>query len=84
MDHLSLKQRDMIERCGWSKASASQIYNGTQDYSPKIVKEAARALNVRTYELLIHPDRALFLRKLEEAARTFADVAADSDEFPSH
>jgi transcriptional regulator with XRE-family HTH domain len=68
MDHLSVKQTEMSKRTGWSKASASQLYNGVQDYSPNVVNEAAKALNVAGYELLMIPERAMALRRLRETA----------------
>src|SRR5690348_204233 len=63
MDMLGVKQKDMIVRTGWSKASMSQLYNNKQDYSPKIVNEAATALNVEPFELLMKPERAMALRR---------------------
>lgn len=68
MDMLGVKQAEMIRRTGWSKASASQLYNGVQDYSPNIVEAAALALHVAEYELLLPPERAMALRRLRESA----------------
>jgi len=62
------KQTEMMELTGWSKATMSQLYNGKQDYSPKIIKEAADALKVSHYELLMHPDEAMALRRLRQDA----------------
>jgi transcriptional regulator with XRE-family HTH domain len=61
-------QARMMEDTGWSKATMSQLYNGKQDYSPKVVNEAARALNAEPYELLLHPDAAMAIRRLRENA----------------
>jgi transcriptional regulator with XRE-family HTH domain len=61
-------QTKMMERTGWSKATMSQLFNGTQDYSPNIVNDAAKALNCEPYELLMHPDRAMRLRRVREDA----------------
>lgn len=70
-------QTKMRDLAGWSKATMSQLYNGTQDYSPKVVNEAARALNIRPYELLMHPDQAMALRRQrEDSLRIVADTAA--------
>ena len=68
MDMLEVNQAEMIRRTGWSKASASQLYNNKQDYSPKIVNEAAEALNVAPFELLMKPWEAMALRKQRAAA----------------
>lgn len=80
MDYYGLKQARMMELTGWSKASTSQIYNGVQDYSPKIVREAALAMNLQEYELLMHPDDAMSLRKLRSTAEQIVQIAHDSEE----
>jgi len=62
----------MMELTGWSKATMSQLFNGTQDYSPKILTEAAKALNVEPFELLMPPERAMSLRRMRESAISIA------------
>jgi len=61
-------QARMMERTGWTKASMSQLYNGTQDYSPRIINDAAAALQIEPFELLLPPERAMNLRRLQAAA----------------
>lgn len=56
-------QARMMEMTGWSKATMSQLFNGTQDYSPKVVNEASSALNCQPYELLMPPELAFALRR---------------------
>jgi transcriptional regulator with XRE-family HTH domain len=63
MEALGVSQAEMIRRTGWSKATASQLYNNKQDYSPKLVNEAAVALNVERWELLMTPATAAAIRK---------------------
>lgn len=65
-------QAKMMERTGWSKATMSQLFNGTQDYSPAIIEAAATALGVEPFELLLPPDRAMALRDFKRAARVIA------------
>jgi hypothetical protein len=78
MDMLSVNQAEMCRRTGWSKATASQLYNNVQDYSPKLVNEAAEALRVEGFELLMKPERAMALRRQREAAIVLAhDAEAD-------
>jgi transcriptional regulator with XRE-family HTH domain len=83
MDACGLKgrgaQAKMCELTGWSKASMSQLYNGSQDYSPKIITEAARALKIAEYELLMHPDHAMALRRLQTSAQQIVSLAHDAD-----
>lgn len=61
-------QARMMELTGWSKATMSQLYTGRQDYNPKLLEEAAQALKAEPFELLIHPERAMALRRLRETA----------------
>jgi transcriptional regulator with XRE-family HTH domain len=63
MDTLEVSQAEMMRRTGWSKATASQLYNNKQDYNPKLVKQAAVALNVERWELLMTPAQAAAIRK---------------------
>lgn len=70
------KQADMMRLTGWSKATMSQLYNGKQDFSPKILKEAAGALGIEPYELLIHPDQAMALLRLRKDALRVVETAA--------
>jgi len=77
MEMLGVNQAEMIRRTGWSKASASQLYNNKQDYSPKIVNEAAEALKVAPFELLMRPEQAMAMRRQREAA---LQIVASSDE----
>lgn len=58
----------------------SQLYNGEQDYSPKIINDAAAALNLEPFELLMHPDRAMNYRKMHESALR---IASDNPTPPS-
>lgn len=67
MDSLEVSQADMCRRTGWSKATASQLYNNVQDYSPRLVNEAAEALGVRRFELLMRPEEAMRLRREQGA-----------------
>ena len=43
MDTLRVNQAQMIERTGWSKTTASLLYNCQQDYNPALVTSAAAA-----------------------------------------
>lgn len=70
-------QAKMMELTGWSKATMSQLFNGTQDYSPKVVNDAARALNTEPFELLMLPERAMAMRRWrEDAIRIAAESSA--------
>lgn len=76
-------QAKMMELTGWSKATMSQLFNGTQDYSPKVVNDAAKALNLQPYELLMHPDAANALKALRNDALRVVETAKGLSEAPS-
>ena len=82
MDHLGVNQAEMVRRTDWSKASASQLYNNKQDYSPKVVNEAAIALNVAPYELLMKPETAMALRRLRQDALRVVEDAKQLEPAP--
>ncbi len=70
-----VKQTQMMKRTGWSKAKMSQLYNAQQDFNSEILIEAANALHIHPYELLMHPDAANHLRTLQ---KTGLAIAADT------
>lgn len=76
------KQTDMMELTGWSKATMSQLYNGKQDYSPKILEEASEALNVEPFELLMLPERAMAMRRFRETAAAIVELEPKADPEP--
>lgn len=67
METLKVRQADMMKRAGWSKTTASLLYNCQQDYNPQLVRDAARALNVEEWELLMPPSLAMQIRRLRAA-----------------
>lgn len=75
MDHLRVNQAYMVNHAGWTKTQASHLYNRQKDYKPDLVKSAAFALKIAPYELLMHPEDAMALRRLRENALT---IAADN------
>lgn len=79
MDALGKKQADMVKLTGWSKATASQLYNGTQDYSPKVVNEAAQAFHCAPYELLMPYEEAMALRRVRGDAKRLVESGEKLD-----
>lgn len=73
------RQAKMSELTGWSKATTSQLYNNDQDYSPKVVNEAAAALKAEPWELLMPPERAMALRRFRSAAEDIVTLVHDAD-----
>lgn len=56
------------ELTGWSKATMSELYNGGQDFSPKILREAADAFKCEPFELLMPPEEAMAIRQMRASA----------------
>jgi transcriptional regulator with XRE-family HTH domain len=75
-------QAEMMRLTEWSKATMSQLYNGVQDFSPKILKEASDALQVEPFELLMLPERAMALRRLRQDALRVVETGRDLDDDP--
>jgi hypothetical protein len=62
------------ERTGWTHRIASQLVNRRIRWNRDHLSEAAFALHVEPFELLMHPDEAFALRRLRaDALRIAAD-----------
>ncbi len=72
-------QAKMMKLTGWSRATMSQLYNGKQDYSPDILRQASLALNVEPYELLMQPEKAMLLRQAVANARQIVEMVMEPD-----
>lgn len=86
-----MNQTQLRDKADWSKAAASEICSGKTGYSKRLVNEAAHALNIHPYELLMHPEDAMALRQMRrEALRVVkasqklegADPVADEEPIP--
>lgn len=73
-------QADMIREFGWSRAKASDVFNG-QRYTQELIDELAPWLNVKPYELLLHPEEANQIRYLQRAIRMAPTAGAISQGF---
>lgn len=83
-------QADMIRELGFGRAKASDVYNW-QQYTQELIDVLAPWLNVEPYELLLHPSRAMAIRRMRaDALRIAADetaISRDADkpkEAPAH
>lgn len=77
---LLMSQAKVVEETGWSKGKVSKLVNGVADYDRRSLNGAAKALNLQPYELLMHPQDAMRMRRLRETALI---IAADSQKIPS-
>jgi plasmid maintenance system antidote protein VapI len=60
------KQADVVRDLGWNKAKISLMVHGKQAYTREEVNELAAYLQIDPHELLMHPDRAHRIRRLQD------------------
>lgn len=71
---LGKRQADLVNDLGFAKNQAHRIWHGKQPYRRDIVNLVSAWLDLRPYELLMRPEEAMRLRRLEETA---VAIAAD-------
>lgn len=79
---LGKRQADIVRDLGWNKSRVSLMLRGKQPYDRDSLNELAIYLNLQPHELLMHPEDAMALRQMRQAASTivrvpFAGVAGD-------
>lgn len=67
-ERLGVRQKDAVNKLGWSKAQASDLFTGKQRYTQDLVDEVAAWLQLAPYELLMPPSDALAIRAMRESA----------------
>ena len=80
MAALNLRQADLERMCDIPKATMSSIFNGKTAYRRELVNLISSALNIRPYELLMHPDDAMAIRRLRASATQIAAVRLAADD----
>lgn len=73
------KQADLETDLEWNKSKASLMWNRKQRYHRDDVNQVADWLHLKPYELLMHPDDAMALRRMKESALR---IAADNPPEP--
>lgn len=76
---LGRRQSDIVKDLDWNKAKVSLMVRGKQPYTRDDVNEIAAYLNLRPYELLMHPNDANALRALKADAIKIAHSAEAED-----
>jgi len=69
---LDMRQARLCEVTGWDKRKASDLVGCKQRYNRDAVNEAAAALNISPFELLLSPADAMAFRRLRETALAIA------------
>lgn len=80
--HFGKIQADAQRDLGWSKATASDLWNGKQRYTQDHIDEVSNWLSIEPFELLMLPREALALKAFREAAQLIASEAASAARKP--
>lgn len=77
-----LKQNDLVTKLDYPKNTANRLWHGLQPFRRDHVAEISALLNIKPHELLMPPEEAFRIRRLEaavrEAAKGDAPVVADA------
>lgn len=65
LTNVGLRQADLVNKLGYSKAKANAIWHGDQRLNEDILEEIADLVHARPYELLMSPAVAHHFRRLE-------------------
>jgi hypothetical protein len=57
-----------MKATGYRKATMSELSTGKQRYNRDVINAVAAAMDIRPYELLMHPDEAMATRRVRESA----------------
>lgn len=68
-----LKQRDLITKLDYASGTAFKLWHGFQAPTALQIQQVAELLNIEPFELLMHPEEAMRMRRLKQ---TIAEVAA--------
>ena len=68
-------QRDLITKLDWLPAKANKVWHGVQIAKLDEVADIADLLNIAPWELLMHPEEAMRLRRLRSVLEEVAQPA---------
>lgn len=69
---LDLSQAELDRRTDWGRRKTSDLMTGAQRYNRDTLNEAASALNIAPFEMLLHPSDAMAMRRMRDSALTIA------------
>lgn len=72
LETLHVRQADLSRLTDWDKRKTSFLVSGKQPYKREDVNDAAFALNLQPFELLMPPEQAMALRQLYASSLTIA------------
>lgn len=82
MKTLRVSQATLAKECDWPASTMHGIYHGRTAYYREIVNLIAAKLAIQPYELLMHPDEAMAIRRLRESALKIVQGTPPATEAP--
>jgi plasmid maintenance system antidote protein VapI len=76
---LGKRQADIVRDLDWNKARVSLMIRGEQPYTRDAINELSAYLNLKPHEMLMHPQDAMALRRLQATALEIAHAVDESD-----
>jgi transcriptional regulator with XRE-family HTH domain len=67
-------QAEIVRRTDYPKAKVSDLATGKQRYNRDILNDIANALNVKPFELLMHPSEAMAQRRIKRLAEQMVQI----------
>ncbi len=80
MAALDKRQADIVNDLDWNPAKISLMLRGKQQYNRDAVNDLSIYLNLQPFELLMHPDDAMALRRMRAAALAIVSESENPDE----
>lgn len=69
---LRISQSALAERLDWQNSKVSRLVNGTSDWNREHLEQVATALHLQPFELLLHPEDAMSVRRMRDSALVIA------------
>lgn len=78
-------QADIVRLTDYPKAKVSDLSTGKQRYNRDILNDIAKALKIRPFELLMHPQDAIAQRQMLQAVEKFVKIphGGTADDLPA-
>jgi len=64
-----LKQNDLVTKLDYPKNTANRLWHGLQPFRRDHIQAISALLNIKPHELLMHPEEAMRIRRLEAVVR---------------
>ena len=74
---MGLKQRDLVTKLDYQPSAAHAFWHSIQRYRRDHIEDISALLNIAPHELLMHPDEAMRIRRLQAVIAEVAPAPAD-------